>query len=64
MPALIDPPEGWRYGFPKPVPDGADRKEFLAGLADWLVQNGYPQEMIERHNAANYSRVIGEFDGK
>lgn len=37
---LVDPPEGWRYGFPKPMPvDTAD-------VTAWLVKNGYPQKMI------------------
>lgn len=31
----VDPPSGWRYGFPK-VWDRVDP------LHDWLVKNGYP----------------------
>lgn len=37
----IDPPEGWRYGFPKlyePMKDG--------NLDDWLVREGYPRSQI------------------
>ena len=26
---MIDPPSGWRYGFPKHLPDGKDYKEML-----------------------------------
>jgi len=26
MPAMIDPLEGWRYGFPKPIPEDVDRE--------------------------------------
>jgi hypothetical protein len=61
MPAIIDPPEGWRYGFPKPVPEGVDRDEFLANLAVWLVANGYPQEMVDLFDGNVRCRIIGDF---
>lgn len=38
----IDPPSGWRYGFPKAVPDPAPEN-----MTEWLVENGYPRAMIE-----------------
>lgn len=44
---MIDPPEGWRYGFPKPIPDGVD-------LAEWLYGEGYPWDLIPL--AIQYSR--------
>ena len=46
MPKMVDPPEGWRYGFPK-VCD----KEFKTGeeFNDWLVENGYPRKVIESY---------------
>lgn len=41
----IDPPEGWRYGFPKGLPEG------FAGTDDeirkFLFENGYPSGQIE-----------------
>lgn len=42
---IIDPPNGWRYGFPKPyfklhVND-------LDELRQWLVSEGYPQSEID-----------------
>ena len=42
---LIDPPEGWKYGFPKKLPlafnvDDADN------LKEWLIDNGYPTSLI------------------
>jgi hypothetical protein len=40
---LVDPPNGWRYGFPKPV-RGALKYEDLKW---WLVKEGYPKEMAE-----------------
>ena len=38
----IDPPSGWRYGFPK-VYDGAKD----GGILTWLVEQGYPQAQID-----------------
>ena len=39
---MIDPPSGWRYGFPKVIPD--DRRKDVTA---WLVENGYPQYEID-----------------
>jgi hypothetical protein len=39
---MIDPPSGWKYGFPKELPPGVE--DTLA----WLVENGYPQAEIDR----------------
>jgi hypothetical protein len=38
---IIDPPSGWQYGFPKPIPN--DVKD----VKKWLVDNGYPQKLID-----------------
>ena len=40
---IIDPPSGWRYGFPKPIP-----QERLKDVKVWLVEQGYPQEEIDK----------------
>ena len=49
---IIDPPSGWRYGFPKPVSqevlDDPER------LAIWLMLQGYPEKEIPL--AVKYSR--------
>lgn len=37
----IDPPSGWKYGFPKPF--DADPGQ---AVDDWLLENGYPQSEI------------------
>lgn len=47
---FVDPPGGWRHGFPKvydPKTDGS--------LENWLVLSGYPIEGIEL--ALQYSRM-------
>jgi len=41
---MIDPPSGWKYGFPKPIPQ--DR---LKDYKVWLVEQGYPQSEIDRY---------------
>jgi len=46
---VIDPPEGWRYGFPKILDQ---RKE--QSLEDWLLEQGYPANMLTM--ALNHSR--------
>ena len=50
---LIDPPAGWRYGFPKPY----DNPNNLP-LENWLLANGYPQHEIDNHGA-KYYRFLG-----
>lgn len=37
----VDPPEGWRWGFPKPMPDDVEN------FREWLVAEGYPQAEID-----------------
>lgn len=39
---MIDPPSGWKYGFPKELPKGT------VDVLAWLVENGYPQKEIDR----------------
>lgn len=38
---MIDPPSGWKYGFPKEY----TKKEGQTP-GDWLIENGYPEEEI------------------
>jgi hypothetical protein len=42
---IIDPPSGWQYGFPKPVPDDVLKSKRL--LRVWLIKQGYPAEDLE-----------------
>lgn len=45
---IIDPPGGWRYGFPKPAPTAIDTIYSDFELNKWLVDNGYPQAEIDK----------------
>jgi hypothetical protein len=54
---MCDPPSGWKYGFPKPVPkDFNTSEEFYS----WLVSEGYPREDIDRMGNHFYCRYWEE----
>lgn len=38
---MIDPPSGWKYGFPKEIPEHID------DTRQWLINNGYPEKDIK-----------------
>jgi hypothetical protein len=39
---IIDPPEGWRYGFPKLWDSDVDDN-----LREFLLHNGYPEKDVD-----------------
>ena len=51
-PVYIDPPEGWKYGFPKALPTG--EPDILA----WLITEGYPQSVMDRYGDAFTYRIL------
>lgn len=51
-PVYIDPPEGWKYGFPKALPTG--EPDVLA----WLIAEGYPQSVMDRYGDAFTYRIL------
>jgi len=48
----IDPPSGWKYGFPKVLPNPMPED-----LYDWLVSKGYPQKEIDSCGKHFYYRI-------
>jgi len=54
MKVWIDPPSGWRYGFPK-IYDPDCGKPVL----EWLVNEGYPQVEIDALANVFYMRSWG-----
>lgn len=56
MPTYVDPPSGWRYGFPKLYPYGND----FSRLREWFLSEGYPKENIEL--AMMYSRYLNDVE--
>ena len=51
MKVWVDPPSGWRYGFPK-VWDQALNPDFNA----WLIAEGYPWNVKESYGQYFYCR--------
>lgn len=52
---MIDPPSGWKYGFPKQLPDPPPTETLK-----WLVENGYPQSEIDAYGNHFYVRYWTE----
>lgn len=48
---MVDPPSGWKYDFPKPLPD--PRPE---NMISWFIEQGYPQKEIDACGEHFYSR--------
>jgi hypothetical protein len=46
----IDPPEGWRYGFPRAVPKGIEGD----AINEWMIKVGYPKEKMEAYGESFY----------
>jgi hypothetical protein len=74
---MCDPPSGWKYGFPKPLPMDVHKKnntmaQSLRSLSvgftvEWLVSEGYPQSEIDAcgdHFYCRYWEVEEEEDRK
>ena len=51
MVTIIDPPSGWKYGFPKPIPQNR-----LADSKVWLIEQGYPESLIKEYGEHFYCR--------
>lgn len=50
-PVMVDPPNGYIYGFPKLY-----SKEDHPNFYTWIVQEGYPQEEIDKYEGQFYCR--------
>ena len=48
---MCDPPSGWKYGFPKPIPDSVGDD-----ITEWLLSEGYPQQEIDNCGKHFYCR--------
>ena len=56
MTLMVDPPSGWKYGFPKAKPD--DATDTFA----WLLSEGYPQSEIDKMGSSFFIRTWEEMD--
>lgn len=55
---MCDPPSGWKYGFPKPLPEHLayglsanstdEFNNYGETVMEWIVKEGYPQEEIDK----------------
>ncbi len=52
---MCDPPSGWKYGFPKPIPE-----EYRGRAIEWLVENGYPKILIDSFGDRFYCKFWEE----
>lgn len=52
---MIDPPSGWKYGFPKALPNPEPEN-----FHDWLASEGYPQHVIDAFGDHFYCRFWEE----
>ena len=52
---FIDPPSGWKYGLPMQVPDPQPEN-----MMKWLVDQGYPQQEIDKMPNSFYCRYWQE----
>ena len=43
---IYDPPSGWKYGFPKKVPESV-LKGKNGEFRQWLLDEGYPEKDID-----------------
>jgi len=47
----VDPPSGWRYGFPRVYNENTD-----GPILEWMVKCGYPQPLIDDYGDHFYMR--------
>lgn len=59
MKLWIDPPSGWKYGFPKIWDSEKDSRD----IHKWVVKNGYPQALIDELGDLFYTRQWRADDG-
>lgn len=52
---MVDPPSGWKYGFPKVAP-----YPLPENMIEWVIEQGYPRVEVEglgEHFYIQYSEV-------
>lgn len=59
---LIDPPSGWRYGFPKPITQ--EQYKEITNLKEWCIENGYPKKEADSYGECFYVSISGELPKK
>jgi hypothetical protein len=52
MKCYVDPPVGWKYGFPKVFDTEID-----GVMREWLIKEGYPEEEINKYGEDFHVRM-------
>ena len=55
---LIDPPSGWRFGFPKAVTQ--EQYKEITSLKEWCIENGYPKKEADSYGKWFCIGISGE----
>ena len=55
---LIDPPSGWKYGFPKAITQ--EQYKEITNLKEWCIENGYPKKEADSYGECFYVSISGE----
>ena len=59
---LIDPPLGWKYGFPKAVTQ--EQYKEITNLKEWCIENGYPKGEADSYGECFHIGISGELPKK
>jgi hypothetical protein len=51
---FCDPPSGWRYGFPRVIPDEVYSSKDENAFSEWLFSCGYPKEVYDLFSEGNF----------
>lgn len=54
----IDPPSGWKYGFPKAVTQ--EQYKSIKDLKRWCIDNGYPKAEADSYGDYFHIQVNGD----
>jgi len=49
-PYWVDPPSGWRYGFPRLYDPAAD-----GDMTEWMIAQGYPEQLARQGLACTFT---------
>ena len=54
----IDPPSGWKYGFPKTVTQ--EQYKEIKNLKQWCIDNGYPKKEADSYGDYFHIQINGD----
>jgi calcineurin-like phosphoesterase family protein len=54
-PYWVDPPSGWRYGFPRLYDPSSD-----GNVTDWMIRHGYPEHLARKGLSCSFTAATEE----